>query len=257
MKRSEDLIVFKTYWLNYLTYIIELEGTEKIPEIQPGNFAEIQIANSPKIFLRRPFSVYNANYNTNTISFFVKIVGDGTRLLGQMRQGERLNLLYPLGNSFSITHGKHVLIVAGGSGIAPFLLLGKKLKKAKKDITFLFGGKTSDDIVLLDEFKSLGKVEVTTEDGSLGEKGMVTHHSMFKEGKLRFDQLYTCGPDAMMKAIGRIASAEKIPCQVSLENSMACGFGACLCCITPSKRGNICVCTEGPVFDINELTWDN
>lgn len=257
MKRSEDLIVLKTYWLNYQTYIIELESSEKIPEIHPGNFAELQIDNSPKIFLRRPFSFYDANYETNTISFFVKIVGEGTRILGQMKPGQRLNVLYPLGNSFSVTDGKKVLIVAGGSGIAPFLMLGRKLKQARKEVTFLFGGRTSDDIVLLDQFRELGKVMVTTEDGSLGEKGMVTQHSLIREGKLAFDQVYTCGPDGMMKAIGRIASAEGIPCQVSLENTMACGFGACLCCITPTKRGNLCVCTEGPVFDLNELTWQN
>lgn len=255
MKRVEDFIVHSTQWLNYKTFVIKLEGTRKIPEILPGNFAEIEINQSQKVFLRRPFSFYDADPEKNTISFFVKVVGEGTRVLGELKQGDRLNVMYPLGNAYTIQAGHRVLVVAGGSGIAPFFLLGKQLKAAKKEVTFLFGGRTEDDIVLLKEFKSLGNVEVTTEDGSLGTRGMVTHHPIFQEGKLAFDQVYTCGPDAMMKAVGRIAAAEGIPCQVSLENTMACGFGACLCCITPSKRGNICVCTEGPVFDINELTW--
>jgi dihydroorotate dehydrogenase electron transfer subunit len=257
MKRIEDLIVHKIKWLNYKTYVIDLEGETNIPEIQPGNFAEIQVGNSSKVFLRRPFSIYDADYESNTISFFVKIVGEGTRILGESKKGDRINLIYPLGNSFSISTGKRILIIAGGSGLAPFLLLGKKLKESKKDITFLFGGRTLDDIVLVKSFRPYGKVEVTTEDGTLGTKGMVTDHPIFNGGLPTFDQVYTCGPDAMMKAVARMAVAQGIPCQVSLENSMACGFGACLCCITPTKRGNVCVCTEGPVFDINELTWQN
>jgi dihydroorotate dehydrogenase electron transfer subunit len=257
MKRAEDLVVLKTHWLNYKTFVIDLEATEELPDIQPGQFAEILIDNSRKVFLRRPFSFYNANKDTRTISFFVKVVGEGTRLLGEMKKGDKLNVLYPLGNSFKVNSGKRTLIVAGGTGIAPFLMLGKQLKTAKKEVTFLFGARNSEEIVLLDQFTPLGKVEVTTEDGSMGTTGMVTHHAIFRQGKLHFDEIYTCGPDAMMKAVARIAAAEGIPCQVSLENTMACGFGACLCCITPSVRGNICVCTEGPVFDIKELTWQS
>jgi dihydroorotate dehydrogenase electron transfer subunit len=257
MKRVEDLIVTRTRWLNYKTYVVEMESETKLPDIHPGNFAEIQIDNSPKVFLRRPFSIYDVNAEKNTISFFVKMIGEGTRLLGEYKKGAKVNVIYPLGNSFSINKGERILIVAGGSGVAPFLLLGKELKAAKKEVTFLFGGRTSDDIVLVNEFKAYGKIEVTTEDGSLGHKGMVTAHPIIREGKLAYDQVYTCGPDSMMKAVARIAAAEKIPCQVSLENTMACGFGACLCCITPTIHGNVCVCTEGPVFDIKELTWQN
>jgi dihydroorotate dehydrogenase electron transfer subunit len=257
MKRVEDLIIMKTHWLNYKTYVIELEGDKKIPEIQPGNFAEIQIGNSSKVFLRRPFSIYDANYDSNTMSFFVKVVGEGTRIMGELRKGDKLNAIFPLGNSFTLNTGKRVLIVAGGSGIAPFLLLGKQLKSAEKNVTFLFGGRTSDDIVLKKEFSPFGRMEVTTEDGSEGHPGIVTDHPILSEDVLHYDQIYTCGPDPMMKAVARIATSKGIPCQASLENTMACGFGACLCCITPTIRGNVCVCTEGPVFDIKELKWQN
>ena len=108
----------------------------------------------------------------------------------------------------------------------------------------------------LDEFQRFGKVYITTEDGSLGEKGYVTNHTILKE--VRFDQIYTCGPKPMMVAVAKYAGAEAISCEFSLENTMACGIGACLCCVEKNKEGhNVCVCTEGPVFNIEKLSWLN
>jgi dihydroorotate dehydrogenase electron transfer subunit len=257
MKKVEDFIVLNHKWLNYKTFIIELEATDKLPVIFPGNFAEIAITNSPKVFLRRPFSVYDVNPDNNTISFFVKVIGEGTRLLGETKKGDVLSLIYPLGNSFSIPSSGHVLVVAGGSGVAPFILYGKELQKKQVKTTFLFGARTGDEIVLVDQFRNLGEVLVTTEDGSLGEKGLVTQHSIFGNSHLSFDFIVTCGPDPMMKAVARIAKEKGIACEASLENTMACGFGACLCCIVPTTRGNVCVCTEGPVFNVNELKWQS
>lgn len=255
MKRVEDFIVVNHKWLNYSSFIIELEAPGNLPDIQPGNFAEIEIANSPKVFLRRPFSIYDINPGSKSVSFFVKVVGEGTRLLGETRIGDKLSVIYPLGNSFSKPVSGHVLVVAGGSGIAPFILYGKELQNKATEITFMFGARSADDIVLTDQFKTLGDVLVTTEDGSLGEKGLVTHHSLFSSHKLPFDLIVTCGPEPMMKAVGKMAMERDIPCEASLENTMACGFGACLCCIVPTISGNKCVCTEGPVFNINDLKW--
>jgi dihydroorotate dehydrogenase electron transfer subunit len=255
MKRVEDFIVVNHKWLNYSSFIIELEAQAALPVIQPGNFAEIGVANSPKVFLRRPFSFYDVNQTSNTISFFVKVVGEGTRLLGEARKGDKLSVIYPLGNSFSRPESGRVLVVAGGSGIAPFIMYGKELQNNGTEITFLFGARSADDIVLTDQFKMLGKVLITTEDGSLGEKGLVTEHSIFIDKKLPFDLIVTCGPEPMMKAIAKIAMQYDIPCEASLENTMACGFGACLCCIVPTVSGNKCVCTDGPVFNIKDLKW--
>lgn len=255
MKKVEDFIVLNHKWLNYKTFIIELEASDRLPAIHPGNFAEIEIANSPKVFLRRPFSVYDVNYDNNTLSFFVKVIGEGTRLLGEMHKGDKLSLIYPLGNSFSVPDSGRILVVAGGSGIAPFILYGRELQKNRVDATFLFGARTADEIVLADHFRSLGHVLITTEDGSLGEKGLVTQHSLFSKEDLPFDFIATCGPDPMMKAIAKIAGERNIRCEASLENTMACGFGACLCCIVPTVNGNKCVCTEGPVFNVNDLKW--
>jgi dihydroorotate dehydrogenase electron transfer subunit len=255
MKKVEDFIVLNHRWLNYKTFVIELEAPGPLPEIHPGNFAEIAITNSPLVFLRRPFSIFDVNPANNSIGFFVKIIGEGTRLLGQVRKGERLNLIYPLGNSFTVPDSGHVLVVGGGSGIAPFILYGKALKEKGVKATFLFGARNADEIVLTDQFRAYGEVLITTEDGSMGEKGLVTQHSVFRNDRMPFDFIVTCGPDPMMKAIAGIAMDKGIACEASLENMMACGFGACLCCIAPTTRGNLCVCTDGPVFNVNELKW--
>jgi dihydroorotate dehydrogenase electron transfer subunit len=254
MKRIEDFIVIGQHWLNYKTYILELESQDRLPAVLPGNFAEVRIDNSPKVFLRRPFSIFDVNPPRNTISFFVKVVGEGTRLMGEARKGDKMNIIYPLGNSFSIPQNKRVLIVAGGSGLAPFLLHARLLKSGGNDSTFIFGGRTSEDIVLTDQFQDYGRVLVTTEDGTLGEKGLVTQHPLFGED-LDFDMIFTCGPGPMMKTVARLAGERSIACEASLENTMACGFGACLCCIVPTQDGNKCVCTEGPVFNVNYLKW--
>ncbi len=237
-------------------YIIQLKSPVNIPPVKPGNFAEIHISNSPEIFLRRPLSILDIDYEKKLISFYVKIIGKGTKRLGENNVGDKVNIIYPLGNSFNIPDNvKKVLIVGGGSGIAPFILLGKELKKKNIHTTFLLGGRSKKDILLTEKFSKYGEVLVTTEDGSLGEKGMVTDHSIFKPDNLDFDKIYTCGPNAMMKAIGKIAVSKNIDCEVSLENMMACGFGVCLCCVTETQEGNKRVCKEGPVFNVNYLKW--
>lgn len=237
------------------SFILKLMAPQAIPEIKPGNFAEILVENTTDVFLRRPFSILDVNHEKRWISFFIKANGKGSTKLGNLNPGEKVNLIYPLGNSFSLpeSNGK-VLIVAGGSGLAPFILLGRELKKHNIGITYLLGAKTKRDILLTEEFSKYGEVLITTEDGSLGEKGFVTDHSIFKSDQT-YNKIYTCGPEPMMKAVARIASQKGIECEVSLENMMACGFGICLCCVTPTVEGNKRVCWEGPVFNSNYLKW--
>lgn len=254
MKRIQDF-KFKEYkWLNYQNYILTLKTTDTIAEIKPGNFAELKIPNAPDVFLRRPLSVLDVDHDENTISFYVKIIGKGTEKLGKLRGGDKVNVIYPLGNSFSINGTNKALLVGGGSGIAPFILLGRELKQKGVEITFLIGARTKEDVLLTNEFKKLGDVLVTTEDGTMGQTGLVTHHSVFSE-EFEFDKIYTCGPDPMMKAIAEIAAEKGVDCEASLENMMACGFGACLCCVVETHGGNKCVCTEGPVFNTKDLAW--
>ncbi len=254
MKRIQDCTVHHIKNLNKDTYILELKCPQIPENIFAGNFAEVRVDNTATVFLRRPLSIYNVDYNKQIISFFIKVIGKGTALLQALKQGEIVNIIYPLGNSYDTDQSGKVLVIGGGSGIAPLLLLGKELKKSKAEITYLLGGRTIADIHLIEDFKQYGTVNFTTEDGSLGEKGRVTDHSLFKNVS-EFSKIYTCGPDPMMKAIAKIAQEHQIPCEVSLENTMACGFGACLCCVTETHEGNKCVCTEGPVFNVNELKW--
>jgi dihydroorotate dehydrogenase electron transfer subunit len=160
----------------------------------------------------------------------------------------------PLGNGFTVpeTAGKKYLLVGGGVGSAPLYYLAQMLKERDCDFTILIGARSVNDLYLREAYEALGRVEYTTEDGSLGEKGYVTNHTVLGEG---FDQIFTCGPKPMMVAVAKFARENGIGCEVSLENKMACGLGACLCCVEDTKEGHRCVCTDGPVFSIEELKW--
>lgn len=254
MKRIEDLQLKELRWLNSNSFVLVLSGSEAIRDIRPGNFGEIRVDNQPDVFLRRPFSYLDYNKEDKTVSFFIKAIGKGTHKLGTLEAGDTVNVIHPLGNAFSIPQNKKVLITGGGSGIAPYIMLGRELKAAGNEVHILTGGRTAEDILFTEEFEKYGKVYCTTEDGSLGEKGLLTQHSIF-QGEFDFDMIYTCGPEGMMQAVAGIAKERSIECEASLENLMACGFGACLCCIQETEKGNLCVCTDGPVFNIKELKW--
>lgn len=254
-KRIEDFTVRGHKWLNKENFILEVEAGQELASIEPGNFAEIEIANTPGVFLRRPFSVFDTNATTHTISFYIKVVGPGSAHLGKLNPGDTVNIIYPLGNSFPIPQAKRVLLVGGGSGLAPFLLLGRKLRSSGIEPVFLIGGRNSDSVALREEFEGEGLIHVTTEDGTVGYQGVVTDHPALKNDIESFDHIYACGPEPMMKAVARLASEKGIPCHVSLENTMACGFGACLCCAVATDDGNKMVCKDGPVFNANELKW--
>jgi len=254
MKKLQDFKVKEYRWLNETGYLLTLYSDQVIEPVLPGNFAEIKVPDAPGVFLRRPISVFDVDYENRLLTFYIKVVGKGTKKLGELNPGTTVNILYPLGNSFTINGSKNALIIGGGSGIAPFILLARELQKKKVNITFLFGARSKNEIVLTEEFAKYGQVLTTTEDGTLGEKGLVTQHTVFSNIS-NFDKIYTCGPDPMMKAVANIAGNNQTDCEVSLENMMACGIGACLCCVTKTTSGNKCVCTDGPVFNSKELAW--
>lgn len=227
-----------------------------LPPMMPGQFAQLRVDGSKETFLRRPISINFVDTKLNQIWFLVQLVGAGSRALGRLKEGDTLNALLPLGNGFSmpVSAEKKHLLVGGGVGTAPLLYLGAQMSLMGMRPTFLLGARTKDMLLQMEDFLRVGDVYVTTEDGSAGEKGFVTQHSiLFKQ---HFDRISVCGPSPMMKAVAKFARANSVPCEVSLENMMACGLGACLCCVEKTVKGNVCVCTEGPVFDINELTWE-
>lgn len=262
MKKMLDLIIVENIQLNQSYCLLKLSTTDGslLPAMHPGQFVEVRVADSPTTFLRRPISVNFVDKQKNELWLLVQAIGDGTRRMFEYVKGDVVNLLLPLGNSFSMPDNNNnteskVLLVGGGVGTAPMLYLGSKLKLQGITPSFLLGARSQKDLLQLDEFVKYGNVYTTTEDGTHGEKGYVTNHSILDKEK--FTHIYTCGPKPMMMAIANYAHSRSIECEVSLENTMACGFGVCLCCIENTTKGNICVCTEGPVFNIKELKWIN
>lgn len=229
---------------------------KRLPEIDPGQFVQIEAGTSKTTYLRRPISVNFVDYDTNLLWLLIRKAGDGTRQIASARIGETINIILPLGKGFSIPEkadGRRFLLVGGGVGVAPLLYLGRKLKDAGLQPEFLIGARSASDLLLIDYFKGLGHVYISTEDGSEGQEGFVTANTALNN---KFDMIYCCGPMPMMKAVAAIAKSKSIMCEVSLENKMACGLGACLCCVEKKSDGhNVCVCTEGPVFNTNELPW--
>ena len=239
--------------------LIRLTDEKPLPDMLPGQFVEVRVDGSATTFLRRPISINFVDRDQNELWLMVAMVGDGTRRLGELKAGDKLNCVLPLGNGFTIANSQQPkaksLLVGGGVGVAPLLYLGAVLKAQGGEPTFLLGARTASDLLMLDKFNKYGRVCVTTEDGSEGEKGFVTQHSLLQQE--HFDRIYTCGPTPMMKAVARYAREKGIECEASLENLMACGLGACLCCVEKTVDGNLCVCKDGPVFNIKKLLWQN
>lgn len=251
-----DFIVQSNEALNELNHLIKVTpvNEEVLPNLYPGQFVQILVNNSPNVFLRRPISINFVDYDKNELWLLIQRVGEGTNSICDTQPGRIMNLIFPLGNSFTIPKEPgHFVLIGGGVGTAPLLFLGKELHQKGFQVDFLLGGRSKKDILQQNLFKLYGNLYCTTEDGSLGERGLVTNHSILS--KNRYDFVFTCGPKPMMVAISKYAYDNRIQCEASLENLMACGFGACLCCIEKTIQGNVCACTEGPVFNTNMLTW--
>lgn len=251
-----DLTVTENLRLHVNYVLLKLTSSSSLlPEMLPGQFAEIRIDGSPGTFLRRPISINYVDKERNEVWFLVQLVGDGTKRLGEAKTGDTINVILPLGNNFTmpLKASNKLLLVAGGVGTAPMLYLGQQLAETGSKPTFLLGARSDKDLLQLEQFAAYGDVYTTTEDGSHGEKGYVTQHSILN--KADFEQVYTCGPKPMMVSVAKYAKSKGINCEVSLENMMACGIGACLCCVENTIEGHLCVCKEGPVFNINRLLW--
>lgn len=225
-----------------------------LPDMKPGQFVQVKSNASEDTFLRLPISINYVDVEANQLWLMVQMIGEGTKALGKLTEGELVNLVLPLGNGFSVDEAKgKILLVGGGVGIAPMLYTGKVLKEKGLEPVFLLGARNASGVLEKELFEQIGRLLITTEDGSLGEKGFVTQHSALQ--KESFDKIMVCGPKPMMMAVARYAEKANIDCEVSLENMMACGLGACLCCVEKTVKGNVCVCKEGPVFNIKQLTW--
>lgn len=235
---------------HYFSLVLKHGG--HMQPIAPGQFVEVLVEDEPRVMLRRPISVHDVDPEAGTLSLLIQVVGNGTRRLSLLQVGDHLNLVYPLGHGFTtdLPASSRALLVGGGAGTAPLLHLAKELKAKGVQCTILLGGRTANLIPVRNEFQPYGTLCLTTDDGSMGHKGLVVSHPAFSEP---YDMIYTCGPTPMMKAVARSAAERGLRCEVSLENMMACGVGACLCCVTDTDEGHRCVCKDGPVFDISTL----
>ena len=251
-----DLKVKEVERIHQRYVLIKLTHETTLPDMLPGQFVEVRVDGSPSTFLRRPISINFVDRENNELWLLVATVGEGTKQLAKLKFGDVLNCVLPLGNGFTPAKtGEKVLLVGGGVGVAPLLYMGAEMKRQGIEPTFLLGARTADDLLMLPIFNMYGRAYVTTEDGSMGEKGFVTNHSILSEE--HFDRISTCGPTPMMKAVARYARQNNVDCEVSLENLMACGLGACLCCVEKTTEGNLCVCKDGPVFNIKKLLWQD
>ncbi len=233
---------------------LRLTHSQPLPPMRAGQFVHLRIERSPQTFLRRPFSINFVDYSSNELWLLVHIVGAGSAAVAQLPPGATVSGLLPLGNGFTpAVAGERLLLVGGGVGIAPLLFLGAQARACGATPTFLLGAKTSGELLDVDRFRALGTVCLATDDGSAGEHVLVPDHSIFAQQQ--FDRIAACGPLPMMKGVARRAQDDNVCCEVSLENLMACGVGACLCCVERTTAGHRCVCTDGPVFNINQLLW--
>lgn len=259
MKRFQtDMTVARNRLVGPCATLLTLQYPGNLPDMVAGQFAELQ-APSAKVLLRRPISIHAIDRTNNLVEFLIQIVGEGTQSLADAKAGDKINVLLPLGNGFNYrsTHVAKPLLIGGGVGVAPLLFLGQEFAEHGIRPAFLFGGRTADLILRKEEFLKYGDLFMTTEDGSAGEKGFVTNHSLLMDSEA-FDRIYACGPTPMLKAVARWAQEHEMACEVSLEHKMACGIGACLCCVEDTAdQGNVCVCKEGPVFEIDRLKWFN
>lgn len=235
--------------------LIKLTDDKLLPDMLPGQFVEVKVEGSPTTFLRRPISINFVDKERNELWLLVAAIGDGTRQLAQLHEGDKLNVVAPLGNGFTMpkTADEKILLVGGGVGVAPLLYMGAEMKRRGCEPTFLLGARSAKDLLEIELFEKYGRVFITTEDGSIGEKGFVTNHSLLQNEE--FTRISTCGPKPMMMSVACYAHKASVDCEVSLENMMACGLGACLCCVEKTVEGNLCVCKQGPVFNVRKLLW--
>ncbi|MBI5599745.1 MAG: dihydroorotate dehydrogenase electron transfer subunit [Deltaproteobacteria bacterium] len=244
----------------------------KSPGVTPGQFIMLRVsADSLDPLLRRPFGVYDVLRGAKGIEILYRVVGRGTKIMSTLRPGDMADIFGPLGNGFpAVKDPGRAVMVAGGMGIAPFYMLAKDILKRGENAALFYGARGRTDAAIATDFRKLKglKVEVATEDGSMGEKGLVTDifgkKAVWLAGEASV--VYACGPSGMLKEVARISKKNGLRCFVSLERAMACGIGVCLGCAvrtgktagkgTDRKKYGM-VCSDGPVFPGEDIEWES
>lgn len=238
----------------------------------PGQFVMFRSQAADEPLLRRPFGIFQTGIlpsdcegmpDKEFVEILYKVVGRGTSIMQELHEGDRVELLGPLGHGFDLNaNGRELILVGGGIGLVPLYMLAGELVKTNK-VRLLIGGRSRKDVLMVTEFERLGvETYVSTDDGTLGEEGPVTQVLERKLTKYPDAAVYACGPMPMLEAVHQICRAHKVKLQVSLEAFMACGVGACLGCVVKGAGHSeenpryLCTCKEGPVFDAEDLDWE-
>ena len=238
-----------------------LKAQEIVENAKPGNFIEIRVSNQVEPFLRRPISIYNMDKEDGILEIIFQVKGKGTKILSNKQVGSMIDIVGPLGyGTFKYEDYDNIAILGGGIGVFPLFELAKKAKSEGKIVNTYLGFRSEDFVVLEDEFKEVSDSFIlTTDDGSYSKDGFAINYleKDIEEGKIK--SIYACGPLPMLKAVQKLAIEKNIPCQISLEEKMACGLGVCLGCAV-KKAGTsdenpeyMHVCKAGPVFDAQEV----
>lgn len=244
-------------------YLHTYRQSEIAREARPGQFVSILPSHGTDPLLRRPFSICTVDREAGTFTALIKVIGPGTRLLAEMAPGTQVDMLAPLGLSFEWQGAKKMILVAGGVGVAPLLLLSQEVRETYPDcgnhrsevrpeIIFCYGARTASEFVLLDQIEPVvDKLVLTTDDGSRGTKEFVTQAAerFFAEGV----SIFTCGPNPMMNDLLIRMRRVGLEGQASLENQMGCSIGACLGCVVTTRQGYRRICCEGPVLPTEVL----
>lgn len=244
--------------------LLKLEAPHIARTAKPGQFLMVRVAPTLDPLLRRAFAVHYVEREAGTIGVLYAVVGRGTRLLSEVRAGATLDVLGPLGRGFELDLGRDALLVAGGFGAAPLLFLAQEVSRCAGTGRLFYGTRTAAGLIRAAEFERLGiEVVSATEDGSYGQKGLVTDILLpaLMGGGIGPPQatVYGCGPKPMLAAVAKLCSGVGVPCQVSLHAFMGCGIGACLGCAVERKRqpheppAYAKVCVDGPVFEAEEV----
>lgn len=225
----------------------------------PGQFIEIRVSKTYEPFLRRPISLYNVSKENNTIEFIFQVKGRGTEFLSEFEEGELIDVVGPLGESvFDIKNCKNIAVIGGGIGIFPLYELAKRSIQ-QSNVNIYLGFRNKELVMLEDEFKKVStKLTITTDDGTYGENGYAIDYLKSDFDNMNIDGIFACGPLPMLQRVKEFAESKNVYCQLSLEQRMACGIGACMGCSVQLNTGDDSikyarVCKEGPVFESKKI----
>lgn len=262
MKVNIKAKLIKKEQLKQDIYKFSVQASEIVENAKPGHFIEVRVLDNIEPLLRRPISIYNIDKTTGTLEFIFQVKGKGTEILAKREIGEELDIIGPLGyGTFDVKDYENAAIIGGGIGTFPLYELAKELKQqTKSKVNIYLGFRNKDYVVLEEEFKKISdNLVITTDDGTYGISGFAINELKKDIENGKVDKIFACGPLPMLKAVRSLAIEKNIPCQISLEEKMACGLGVCLgCAVKTAKSPSDApeywhVCKAGPVFNANDV----